>query len=185
MPRIDRGNWRDLFALSLIGAFIAGFYGVVHDQVTYSISPEYFTKAKFEQFAYADPGRGPRVFAGVVGFLASWWVGAIGAWLLGRVALPRAERRDALRHVAKGLGAVFCGAASGGLAGWWFARAADLERWRWLERDLDIAGLEEFVTVACIHNGGYAGALIGFIIAVAVIRGGTDSAKSETRERPT
>jgi hypothetical protein len=31
---------------------IAGLYGIIHDQITYSISPEYFTKFKYRQFGF-------------------------------------------------------------------------------------------------------------------------------------
>jgi hypothetical protein len=116
-PRIARRFWRDLLLSTAVGAASAGLFGVLHDQVTYMVSEEYFTKVKFVQFAYADPGTGPRAFAGVVGFLASWWVGAIAGWLLGRLAFPRLARREAWRRVAQGYGWVFGGALTGALAG--------------------------------------------------------------------
>jgi hypothetical protein len=61
---------------AMLGALIAGPYGVAHDQVTYSISPEYFTRLKFQQFEYANFGFPPRFFVAEIGFLATWWVGA-------------------------------------------------------------------------------------------------------------
>ena len=33
-----------MLRFTLIGALIAGTYGVLHDQITYSIGPEYFTQ---------------------------------------------------------------------------------------------------------------------------------------------
>ena len=45
-----------MLGYAVIGALIAGLYGVVHDQITYSMSPEYFTRLKFFQFRYADFG---------------------------------------------------------------------------------------------------------------------------------
>jgi hypothetical protein len=74
--------------VAIIGGLIAGAYGIVHDQVTYTIAPEYFTKLKFHQFHYADFGLGNRIFAATIGFLATWWVGAIAAWLLARRLNP-------------------------------------------------------------------------------------------------
>lgn len=172
-PKIARRHLPDLLRLAGIGALIAGVYGALHDQVTYTISEEYFTKAKFAQFAWADPGIGPRGFAGIVGILASWWVGAIAGWLLGRLALPRMERPAAMIVVAKGFAGVFGGAFAGGgiggLIGWQISQSASLENWRWLQHDLDVERLESFVTVVCIHNGGYAGAALGFVVATAWI----------------
>src|SRR5437773_893001 len=86
--------------LALLGAAIAGAYGAVHDQVSYTISPEYFTKVKFHQFAYADFGWPPRVFAAEVGFLASSLVGLIAGWLLARLGLAELSL-SAGHHVAK------------------------------------------------------------------------------------
>ena len=60
-----------MFGFAVTGALIAGAYGILHDQITYTISPEYFTKLKFEQFHYANFGLPRRVFVGEVGFLAT------------------------------------------------------------------------------------------------------------------
>jgi len=57
---------------SLVGAVMASVYGVMHDQFTYSISPEYFTRLKFLQFQYADFGLPARFFVAEIGFLATW-----------------------------------------------------------------------------------------------------------------
>src|SRR5688572_3098175 len=73
-----------MLAIAAAGAIVAGAYGVVHDQITYTISPEYFTNLKFEQFAWADLGWPRRVYVGQIGLLASWWVGLIGGWFFGR-----------------------------------------------------------------------------------------------------
>lgn len=54
IPRIQLAELPPMFGSALLGGLAAGLYGVLHDQVTYTISPEYFTKLKFEQFAYAD-----------------------------------------------------------------------------------------------------------------------------------
>lgn len=36
-----------MFGIALIGGLLAGLYGVIHDQITYTISPDYFTQVKF------------------------------------------------------------------------------------------------------------------------------------------
>ncbi|MGO9486843.1 MAG: hypothetical protein ACLPX9_20105 [Rhodomicrobium sp.] len=65
-----------LFLLFLPAAMLAaGLFGIVHDQISYSVSSEYFTKFKFIQFGLGDAFLSERVRAGLVGFLASWWMG--------------------------------------------------------------------------------------------------------------
>lgn len=40
-----------------VSPFIAGLYGVLHDQLTYTIAPEYYTKFKFYQFGLWEEGQ--------------------------------------------------------------------------------------------------------------------------------
>jgi hypothetical protein len=70
-PNIPARQWLAVIRMAVLGAVCAGIYGVLHDQISFTISPEYFTKVKFRQFGYADFGGPPRVFAGEIGFLAT------------------------------------------------------------------------------------------------------------------
>ena len=60
----------------VLAVFIASLYGVAHNQISYTVAPEYFTKFKFRQFGFVDTPLPERVRASMVGFLASWWMGA-------------------------------------------------------------------------------------------------------------
>jgi hypothetical protein len=65
-----------LFLLFLPAAVLAaGLFGMIHDQISYSVSPEYFTKFKFIQVRLLVPDIPERIRAAQVGFLASWWMG--------------------------------------------------------------------------------------------------------------
>ena len=45
-----------IFLLFLPAAVLtAGLFGMIHDQISYSVSDEYFTKFKFIQFQLLDP----------------------------------------------------------------------------------------------------------------------------------
>jgi hypothetical protein len=107
VPRIAIADLRSMLGVALIGAVLAGVYGIVHDQITYSISPEYFTNLKFNQFHYADFGLGDRAFVATIGFLATWWVGMIIAWFLARRLVPKQPRAMAYRQIRLGFGCVF------------------------------------------------------------------------------
>ena len=106
-----------MLGYAVLGAFVAGFYGVLHDQITYSISPEYFTRMKFLQFHYADFGLPPRVFVAEIGFLATWWVGLIAGWFLARVAVPAFPGRSARAPILQGFAIMFASALSAALVG--------------------------------------------------------------------
>jgi len=79
-PKLRLDLLRRMLGYAVLGALIAGCYGVLHDQITYSISAEYFTRLKFLQFHYADFRFPARVFVAEIGFLATWWVGLIAGW---------------------------------------------------------------------------------------------------------
>lgn len=168
-PKINRRHLPAMLQISLAGAVIAGIYGTVHDQVSFALAPEYFTCLKFEQFAYADFGWPRRVFASVVGFLATWWVGLIVGWFLARAglaALPPLERR---RRVARALTIVFSVTVASGCLGillGGLAARGDLSRWSDFERQLRLTDLRRFVVVAYLHWAGYLGAALGLIAAL-------------------
>jgi len=158
-----------MLAITFLGAALAGVYGALHDQLSYSIAREYFTKMKFQQFWYADFGLPQRVYASEVGFLASWWVGGIGGWLLARIGLdgfPPAMRR---RYVAKAFAIVFGTAViiggAGLLLGTIAVHQSDLQDWKEFKDAFDLQDLPGFVIVAYLHAASYLGALVGVIVA--------------------
>jgi hypothetical protein len=173
-PRIALADLLPMIGIALIGALLAGMYGMLHDLVTYSISPEYFTKLKFDQFHYADFGFGNRVFAATVGFLASWWVGFVIAWFLGRRLVPNQPRADAYRQIRAAFGLVIMiGTASsllGFVYGFWRGPDADYSSWQFAIEELEIIDKWSFVRVAYIHNASYLGGVIGLIAALITLR---------------
>ncbi|HZW07886.1 MAG TPA: hypothetical protein VFF65_12255 [Phycisphaerales bacterium] len=162
-----------MLLFAAVGALIAAAYGAVHDQVTYAISPEYFTKLKFLQFRWADAGWPPRVFASVVGVLATWWAGLFAGWFMARAGLdriPRPHRRPAaVRGFTVVLAStIICSAAGAGLG--CAAAGGDLSGWdEWRDR-LELQDVRAFVLVAWTHSAGYIGALTGLIAAIVSIR---------------
>jgi len=151
---------------------LAGVYGVLHDQVTYSISPEYFTRLKFQQFHYADFGLPPRILVAEIGFLATWWVGFFAGWFIDRVSVPAFPHAAVLRRSACGFLIVFAFplvASVGAYAlGLW--HGSDYSTWYSLASRLGIVDLPSFVRVAYIHNASYSGGLVGLIAAIVHLR---------------
>jgi hypothetical protein len=127
---------------------------------------------KFQQFAWADVGLPPRAFASEVGALATWWVGMIAGWSLGRVGFAdptRVARRDVVRAFAIVAGtAVACGIV-GGLIGYAASRG-DLSGWREWRRELWLDDTPSFVVVAYLHWGSYLGGALGLVAATVDAR---------------
>ena len=181
VPRIRSSEIALLIGATVLGGLVAGAYGVIHDQITYSISHEYFTKLKFDQFHYADFGLGHRFYAGTIGFLASWWVGAIAAWFLARRLLPvqasessTLNRPSVFRQIGLGilvmLGVVLLFGVGGYGYGLWRGPDADYGMWLPITQPLGVEDSYSFIRVAYIHNASYLGALVGLIVALLTLR---------------
>jgi len=81
-----------------VAIVIASIYGVAHHQLTFSVSPEYYTKFKFIQTNLADTLAAqhmtqPRCAVVIAGVKTSWAIGGIVGAILGLIALlfPSAE----------------------------------------------------------------------------------------------
>ncbi len=72
--------------LIVISCLLAGVYGALHNQVSYSISPEYFHNLLFESTGVSGDGN-PRVGAAQVGFAGTWWMGLVTGVPLATLAL--------------------------------------------------------------------------------------------------
>lgn len=153
--------------LTLAGTLIAGCFGIVHDQVTYTISPEYFTRMKFDQFKSWDFGFPRRVFVAEIGFLATWWVGLIGAWFLGRLAVWKFHHPS--RAVLRALAFVMLVAMISGISGFLLGDriARSVAGWEESLASIKVEDVVAFNRVAGIHTGSYLGALVGWILAMA------------------
>jgi len=175
-PKLRLNLLRPMLGYAVMGALIAGLYGVVHDQITYSISPEYFTRLKFFQFHYADFGLPPRYFVAEIGFLATWWVGFIAGWFLARVAVPGAAPTIARSRCCRGFAVILACALAASLVGFGLGVLrgpnADLSGWQEFASRRGIVDLPSFVRVAYIHNASYLGGLIGLVVALVDLHRG-------------
>jgi hypothetical protein len=162
-PRFPLRQLPAMLEIAATGAIIAGLYGMVHDQISYSISSEYFTAMKFQQFPKTDFGLPNRVRTSIIGFLATWWVGLFGGWILARyglAGLPPAVRR---KWTIQAFAMVVAGTALVGAAG-------DLGGWNDYQFVYDLHDVRGFVVVAYLHLAGYLGAAVSILIAVFFVR---------------
>ncbi len=62
--------------LLMLSCLIGALYGAIHNQISYTVSPEYFLSFKLHQFGLPEHliHRGG---AALVGALSSWWMGLI------------------------------------------------------------------------------------------------------------
>ncbi len=152
--------------LVLVATLLAGAYGALHDQVTYTISSEYFTAFKFEQFGFEDWGPAtPRTATAVIGFLATWWVGLFAGLVLGLLgfihATPKQMFRVAFRSILLTLAIAIVFAFVGGLVGW-----LTIDEYGGC-LPYAVAECRRFCIVGEIHSFGYTGGEVGTVVGMA------------------
>lgn len=77
-----------LFLIVLSSIIIASIYGILHNQISYSISSEYYTEFKFSQIGeWLHQVEKKRIAISFVGFLATWWFGLIFGILNGLIGI--------------------------------------------------------------------------------------------------
>ena len=186
IPTIPLAELPSLVGFTALGAIIAGCYGILHDQITFTIGPEYFHNFKFQQFAHADLGLGDRVFAGCVGFLATWWVGLIVGWILARRCLSSQPRNLARKQICLGFAVVFLTGLLFGVMGYaygtWRGPNADYSDWQSVLSSYHVTDPYSFMRVAYIHNASYLGGAVGLIVSYFVIRPSEASSRPARRD---
>lgn len=143
----------------------------MHDQLTYSISPEYYTKFKFYQFGLMREGKeaifpNPRIEVSIVGFLATWWMGLPIGVTLGLVGLVHKDQRQMFKVTIQSiLITVIITLVFGllGLAYGKFYLANKGVSW-WIPENL--IDTESFIAVGSMHNFGYVGGIVGLLVGV-------------------
>jgi hypothetical protein len=140
---------------------MAGLFGIVHDQISYSVSNEYFTKFKFIQFRLLDTNLPDRFRAGEVGFLASWWMGiplGILCGLAGFMQRTPSLMWRALTSSLPVLATFTLAIALAGLAyGWHQTGTIDLASYRGWFIPHDLKELRRFLCAGYMHNSAYIG----------------------------
>jgi hypothetical protein len=161
-----------MIRITLLGGLLGGIYGMIHDLLTYSISSEYFTRMKFEQFSHVDIGLPPQLFAAQIGFIAAGAVGLAAGWFVARTTVPVWPAREALQKAVRAFLLMLLIAAAAAVAGYVIGLKTGVGGMLWNDLcvSLGISDVPAFLQVALIHTTGYAGALSGLIVAIFHLR---------------
>ena len=168
-------RWREYLVL-LAGVLAALFYGAVNDQITVTISPEYFLNGKeLDKIVGDHPVMSQlRWEAAKVGLKATWTAGLLFSVLLLLVNNPmRGWPRLPNRRLVLYLPMILVVAAVCGAIGGWLGYHGYLTR-----LDSDFAPMVDanmyrpmrFMAAWGVHLGGYVGGVMGTIlVAIAIL----------------
>ena len=156
-----------VIALIVAAILMAATFGILHNQVSCTVSPDYFTRFKYIQFGI--PETVPlRLGAAIVGFGATWWLGLIIGPLMALTALRFSDSRriwgegltaDALVMAIAALFSLFglfigfqlfpVGSAPPSGHGFYS----------------DVADIAAFNRAGTMHNSSYLGGIVGAFLA--------------------
>jgi hypothetical protein len=145
------------------GCLISGVYGALHNQISYSVSPDYFHAFKFNQFGIPE-GLRDGIGASIVGWHASWWMGIIIGVPVLLVGLVMPDARSYFSRVLIAFAVVAATALVVGLGALADAcssiTASNLPGYRYPDGVTDKVA---FARAGAMHNFSYLGGFIGII----------------------
>ncbi len=155
----------------VLAMIVAGLYGMIHNQISYTVAPEYFTKFKFRQFGLTEMPLPDRVRASMVGFLASWWMGIPIGLLVGAAGFIHRDHREMLRVTLWSfllvIGFTFLFGLGGLLYGFFETAHINIADYQgWFIPD-DVTNLRRFLCASYMHNSSYLGGVLAIFVAWA------------------
>lgn len=157
------------FGLIALAVIITSLYGIAHNQISYTVAPEYFTKFKFPQFRLLESPLPERVRASLIGFYASWWMGLPIGILIGAAGfIHRGARRMfsvSFKALLLAAGFTLLFGLCGLLYGYVRTTHIDVSQYRsWFIPD-DVTDLRRFLCAGYMHNASYLGGVLAIPVA--------------------
>lgn len=145
----------------LAAVLAAGAFGALHDQISYTVSPEYFTKFKFVQFDLMNDAVPARLRVAQVGFLASWWMGVPLGLLIGAAGFIHPDvpqmRRALLWSLVVAIAFTLLFALGGLVYGLIQTGTFDLANHEGWYIPQGLVQPRRFISVGYMHNAAYTG----------------------------
>jgi len=155
--------------LVVLGMVVAGSYGIIHNQISYTVSPEYFTKFKFRQFGFVDMQLPERVRASMIGFLASWWMGIPIGLLVGAAGFMHRGPRRMFKVSLWSYGVVAVFTLLFGLCGLFYGylqtTTINVSEYGGWFIPKDVVSLRRFLCAGYMHNSSYLGGVFAILAA--------------------
>lgn len=156
--------------LLLITACIAaGLYGILHDQVTFTISPDYYHHFKFQQFRISEPFHN-RAGAAQVGWAATNWMGLVVGMPLIAIGFLLFKLDRYAKAVCVAFGLAMSTTVVVGLLAVFVVLPVSMESLLpVLQYPEGVTDRESFLEVGMIHNASYLGGGLGFFVALGYL----------------
>ena len=162
------------FISVLVAVVIASIYGVGHGQVTYSISPEYYTKFEFIRFNLADSGAAqhmtqPRSAVVMVGVMAYWRMGLYVGLIVAGFAFLFKNPNTMFASAVQSLGIILLFAIIAGVVGGFYGHDVLARKGVGWRIHYNVRHRSDFITAGAIQIFSYWGAAIGLAVALVFL----------------
>ena len=155
-----------LILLVIASTLLASVYGYFHNYITFSISPEYFTKFKFYQFSVLEyvVQDDDHLKASYVGIMATWWFGTVIGGILGLSSffLSKINLLHFLKAILLCIGVTILFSFLGYLVGLYATEDLGFSA----EFLNNLSNKKDFLTAGTMHNFSYLGGSVGLFAAI-------------------
>ncbi len=167
-----------LILIVLITPIIVGIFGIIHEQISYTICKEYYTKFKFISLDVISWGlqgkiemkegyeiilKNPRLGITLVGILITWEPSLIIGISLGLMGLIHRNGKEMIIATIKSLLLIIAITSLMSFIGYLYGEFSLNQAWLF---PVNITDNKNYISVSYIHNFSYLGGLIGLIIGV-------------------
>ncbi|HVD97624.1 MAG TPA: hypothetical protein VNB90_05415 [Cytophagaceae bacterium] len=145
----------------LLAIMIAGVYGALYDQITFSISNEFFTQMRFARLGIVEGDVNTRWEVAKIGFVNTWSVGLVLGSILSLIGLLHADNKKMFYTtlqaflIALGTGFLL------GMIAYFFSAPSEN-----VSEGVNIVDQKAFNKVLSMNNYSYNGAIIGMFIGI-------------------
>lgn len=147
--------------LASLGTILSCVYGVLHDQITYTISPEFYHLIRFPK--YEIPLEAGRWGVVRVAIINTWSIGLLVSVVVAFAGLIHSNNPKIIRYTLNAFALAMSVAIFMSLVGYAFGRFNQNQMSKLADH---IIGKENFLIVQTIHNFTYIGSLLGMLGAI-------------------
>lgn len=156
-----------LILIVFITIILASVYGVLHNQISFSISKEYFTKFKFRQFGnWLLQLPSYRFAVAYIGIMSTWWFGLFVGFIIAVFGCiqtsPKIMWESSMGAIFRSIGITIIFSFLGILIGYFFVSNLEID-WNILK---GLTNKKDFLIAGTMHNFSYLGGIIGLVYGI-------------------
>jgi hypothetical protein len=153
-------------ALLILAPMMAALYGFIHDQITFSISEEFFTKFRFAHYDFPHAWH-PRARAGMIGIINAWKTGIPFGIILTAVGRIHANTHKLLFYTFYTYLLTFFMSFAFAIIAEYVPVSTDVVNFRQTLPE-NITDPIAFQRVVQINNFGYVGGIVGMLMGIGL-----------------